>query len=84
MLFYFICRPNGKQVVVPGYNVNIATHNINIGTIVTVTYEKHYLKDVPLNPKIYRIRHDLSWQDVLFNSKQDKKYLSGIIIIHKK
>eukprot|EP00026_Physarum_polycephalum_P003063 Phypoly_transcript_03072.p1 GENE.Phypoly_transcript_03072~~Phypoly_transcript_03072.p1 ORF type:complete len:815 (+),score=91.36 Phypoly_transcript_03072:101-2545(+) len=67
--------PSGKVVVVPPANVEIPSPEI--GAIVTFSYEKHSQKDILQNPKIYRLRHDLSWQDVLRNSHKDRRYLSS-------
>eukprot|EP00026_Physarum_polycephalum_P003660 Phypoly_transcript_03673.p1 GENE.Phypoly_transcript_03673~~Phypoly_transcript_03673.p1 ORF type:complete len:675 (+),score=95.36 Phypoly_transcript_03673:213-2237(+) len=42
-----------------------------IGDIVTLEYESHARKDVPVGPKIVRIRTDVSWEDVLRDYARD-------------
>jgi hypothetical protein len=44
---------------------------------VSFSYECHSRRDVPVNPKIYRVRGDLMWEDVVFNSARDKTFLNG-------
>lgn len=36
-----------------------------VGEIVTFSYEKNIRRDSPVNPRIYRIRNDLSWDDIV-------------------
>ena len=45
------------------------------------SYECHSRRDVPVNPKIYRVRGDLSWEDVIYNSAREKSYLNGTLWI---
>lgn len=47
------------------------------GEIVTFSYEKSFQKDIPSNPKIFRVRSDISWEDVVYNARKEKKYLNG-------
>jgi hypothetical protein len=41
------------------------------GDIVTINYESFTQNSVPVNPKIYRVRKDISWGDVQFNYLSD-------------
>ena len=48
------------------------------GDIVTFSYEIHARKDLPVNPEIYRIRTDVSWEDVLHSSASERRMLIGM------
>lgn len=80
LLFFFVFltsnRPNGKIFSVPTSSVFIPT--LHVGDIVTFSYENHARRDLPVNPKIYRIRTDLDWQEVINNFKKEETFLSGI------
>lgn len=41
------------------------------GDIVTFTYESYSRRAVPVNPKIYRIRKDTNWEQVVSNFQKD-------------
>lgn len=43
-----------------------------MGDIVTLAYDNYSSKDIPVDPKISRIRPDLDWDDVLFDYAQEK------------
>jgi hypothetical protein len=45
--------------------------------VVTFSYESNARRDVPISPKIYRIRTDLSWREVVENAAAEKKFLNG-------
>jgi hypothetical protein len=49
--------------------------------VVSFSYERHNQKALPLHPKIYRLRHDLLWKDVVYNAKKKRKFMNGIEII---
>lgn len=40
--------------------------------------EQGFLREVPSNPLVYRIRTDLSWEDVLNSSASTRLFLSGM------
>jgi hypothetical protein len=61
---------------VPAENVFVPT--LGIGDIVSFSYECHARRDIPVNPKIYRIRTDVSWEEVVCNSAKEKTFLNGI------
>lgn len=48
------------------------------GTVVTVTYDLNARRELPVNPKIERIRPDLDWVDILKSSGQDKSVFDGM------
>eukprot|EP00026_Physarum_polycephalum_P000178 Phypoly_transcript_00178.p1 GENE.Phypoly_transcript_00178~~Phypoly_transcript_00178.p1 ORF type:complete len:1068 (-),score=137.60 Phypoly_transcript_00178:3031-5769(-) len=66
--------PNGVTFHVPNENVQVS--NVSVGDIVTFSYENQAKKDIPTNPKIYRIRNDVSWKDVVHLFYKDKKHLN--------
>jgi hypothetical protein len=41
------------------------------GDIATFTYENFSRFAIPINPKIYRIRDDVTWQQVIYNFHQN-------------
>eukprot|EP00026_Physarum_polycephalum_P000218 Phypoly_transcript_00218.p2 GENE.Phypoly_transcript_00218~~Phypoly_transcript_00218.p2 ORF type:complete len:903 (-),score=85.00 Phypoly_transcript_00218:118-2826(-) len=47
------------------------------GDIVTIEYDNFVRKDVPANPKIVRIRADLSWEDVLYDFVSNSPHHDG-------
>eukprot|EP00026_Physarum_polycephalum_P001724 Phypoly_transcript_01726.p1 GENE.Phypoly_transcript_01726~~Phypoly_transcript_01726.p1 ORF type:complete len:978 (+),score=124.21 Phypoly_transcript_01726:128-3061(+) len=67
--------PNGVTFSVPPESVQVPTPSV--GEVVTFTYEIHSRRDVPVNPKISRVRTDLAWDDVVMNSPSDIK-LPGV------
>lgn len=48
----------------------------SIGDIVSFSYE-NYRNGIPVNPKIFRVRTDLSWENVVHNSNFEKPQLNG-------
>lgn len=53
------------------------------GDIVSFTYDNYSRTATPLNPKVYRIRSDLSWKHVLRDSLQEpqSQYLNGRVVL---
>jgi hypothetical protein len=47
---------------VPPQNVDIT---LEVGDIVTFSYESQLRKEIPVNAVIHRIRHDVDWGDVV-------------------
>lgn len=70
-------RPDGKVFTVPPQDVRIPKPSI--GDVVTFSFDSYARRDLPVNPKIYRIRTDISWDDVQHNYAKEKQYLSGMI-----
>jgi hypothetical protein len=48
-----------------------------VGDVVTYYYDSSPNKETPQNPTIYRVRTDLSWEDVLRNAAKERQYLNG-------
>ena len=44
----------------------------------TISYEVHARREVPVSPSIHRIRTDVSWEDVVLNYRKDNNYLNGV------
>jgi hypothetical protein len=71
-----IIRPNGATFSVPSQNVQIPSPSI--GDVVTFYCESYVRRDVPMNPKVVRIRTDVSWEDVVLNYFKQKKYIGKL------
>jgi DNA ligase-1 len=56
--------PDGKSLLVPSYNVELPEPP-KPGDVISFNYETYSSKDLPANPKIYRIRKDVVWDDIL-------------------
>jgi hypothetical protein len=50
---------------------------ISIGDIVTFSFDNQRRQDLPVCPKIERIRTDLLWDDVVSSFAQEKQYING-------
>jgi hypothetical protein len=61
---------------VPLKDVKIPT--LSVGDVVTFSYEINSRVDIPLNPKIYRIRSDVGWDDLVQSYSRDK-HINGKI-----
>ena len=72
----FFPRPNGSKLAVPLENVY--TSGLTPGDVVTYSFELQLRGELPHNPKIYRKRIDLDWEDVVINSAEDQQYLNGM------
>jgi hypothetical protein len=53
----------------------------SIGEVVTFSFESHARREVPVNPKICRIGTDISWENVVFNSIKERKFLGGMYMV---
>jgi hypothetical protein len=49
-------------------NEDILTSIPRVGDVVSFSYERHARKEEPYNPKIFRIRTDVLWEDLVPNS----------------
>lgn len=55
----------------------VLQHNVKAGVspkrgdVVTFSYDDYSRRAVPVNPKIYRIRDDISWDTVVENFEQE-------------
>ena len=70
-------RPNGITVTVPTEDVLIPKPTI--GDIVTFSFDANARRDVPTNPKIFRVRSDVVWDDLVRNSRMDKQRVDGML-----
>jgi hypothetical protein len=48
------------------------------GDVVSFLSDLHSRREAPVNPKIFRLRDDLLWEDVVANYENDK--MDGIIL----
>eukprot|EP00026_Physarum_polycephalum_P003756 Phypoly_transcript_03770.p1 GENE.Phypoly_transcript_03770~~Phypoly_transcript_03770.p1 ORF type:complete len:759 (+),score=109.95 Phypoly_transcript_03770:66-2279(+) len=61
--------PNGKSLLVPAYNIELS-ELVKPGDVVSFNFETYTSNNVPTNPKIYRIRKDVVWEDILEDATQ--------------
>lgn len=71
--------PNGTTFNVPMESVLITTPDI--GEIVSFFYETNARRDKPVNPKVYRTRGDISWEEVVHNFVEENKDLSDTSVV---
>ena len=57
--------------------------NISVGDIVSFSYDNASRRLLPVNPKIYKIRTDVSWEDVVSNYNEERRYLTGMNHKHR-
>lgn len=50
----------------PQKDIHIPTPSV--GVIVSFSYDYVQRRDIPVNPVVYRVRSDLSWDNITFNS----------------
>jgi hypothetical protein len=74
-LLFLWHRPNEQTIVVPPEDVHISTPNS--GDVVSFSYVSQARRDKPVDPKIFRIRTDVSWEDVVLNYNKERKFLNG-------
>jgi len=60
-------------------NIKIETE-VRRGDIVSFSFDNFSKSSIPVNPQVYRIRADVTWEDVINNESGDPQ-LNGIIII---
>lgn len=71
---------------VDGTRMTVATENIKLGTspkrgdIVSFSYDNFSKSSIPVNPQIYRIRTDITWEDII-NNDSNNSQLNGIYFI---
>ena len=58
--------PGGEQ-----FEMTSDGPHYKVGDVVTVEYESHARREVPVGPRIVRIRTDVSWEDVLRDHASD-------------
>lgn len=59
----------------PSHSVLISAPKI--GDIVSFSYEIHARRDLPVSPKVYRVRTDVTWEDLVLGEFREKKLLTG-------
>ena len=74
-LLLFIFRLDGQTLVVKAQDVLIRTPSI--GDVVTFSYESHSRRDEPVNPKIFRVRADVSWEELMESNAREGKRSTG-------
>lgn len=57
--------------MVPGKQVQVNTDQLMKGDVVTFSYSGHSRNAIPINPFIFKIRTDLSWQLIMANFLRD-------------
>lgn len=55
---------------------------VKVGEIVSIEYESNYRRIIPARCRVFRIRSDLVWADVLRNNAAEKKFLNGLNLIY--
>lgn len=59
------CRPDGEIFAVGCESILPLHRPCVVGDVVTFTYDRQARRNVPTNPRVTRIREDMSWQDLL-------------------
>eukprot|EP00026_Physarum_polycephalum_P001467 Phypoly_transcript_01469.p1 GENE.Phypoly_transcript_01469~~Phypoly_transcript_01469.p1 ORF type:complete len:1107 (+),score=182.36 Phypoly_transcript_01469:326-3322(+) len=72
--FVHLKLPNGKTFEVPPQEVAIPTPKV--GDIVSFSSESQARRELPVGPKIFRVRTDVSWADVL-RSYREQQHLNA-------
>lgn len=75
LLINLLFRPNGNIMEIPPSSVLISMPKL--GDIVTFSFEAKTRREIPTNPKIFRIRTDLVWNDVV-NGYLRENYLNSM------
>ena len=52
--------------------------SLSIGDVVSFSFESSARRELPVNPRIYRIRTDIEWEDVVENVANEQRFLNGI------
>jgi hypothetical protein len=75
LLLTFTHRPYGTTVTVPPESV--LTPSLSVGDVVTFSFDANVRRDVPTNPKIFRIRTDVLWDEIVQSYTKEKQSLGG-------
>ena len=66
-------RSNGISFTIPVSNVDPELlDRIKEGSIVSFEFENYSQSEMPVKPKITKIRNEIKWEDVLLESRGDK------------
>ena len=78
MLITFLpFRPNNVTFVVSTHN-NKTNVKLKKGDVVTFTYDDYSRRDTPFNARIYRVRDDLSWEEVVQRYLRDTPHAQAL------
>lgn len=66
-----IIRVTGHTISIPLKDINISIPLV--GQIVTFSFESHSRREVPVNPKIQRIRNDVTWEELINTHNNEKE-----------
>ena len=66
------CRSSGLVFDVPHTDILIPMPSI--GDVVSFSYDAHSRRDIPVNPKIFKVRTDISWEEVVQAEHEAKQY----------
>jgi hypothetical protein len=80
-LTYYFLRPEGESFKVKLESVLLSPPTpLQIGDVVTFSYDNYTRYSLPVDPKIYRVRPDLDWKDVLrnFHEQSQSQTLNGM------
>lgn len=73
-------RPDSSLFTVGKENI-LLDSALRKGNVVSFSFENYTRNSAPVNPKVYRIREDISWEEVISNHLreiQNTDALSGI------
>jgi hypothetical protein len=75
----FVCRPNGIRFTATAGTTEFGKRwNPQPGDIVSFKHHGYLLASKkPKFPTLYRIRTDISWEDVVLNWKEQKPSIQG-------
>jgi hypothetical protein len=76
-IFKILFRANGGLFVVPMTHIDpVLVPEIREGLVVSFEFENYSRSEAPVNPKITRIRSDVKWEEVVYESGGDRLGLS--------
>eukprot|EP00026_Physarum_polycephalum_P000389 Phypoly_transcript_00389.p1 GENE.Phypoly_transcript_00389~~Phypoly_transcript_00389.p1 ORF type:complete len:1231 (+),score=194.32 Phypoly_transcript_00389:52-3744(+) len=64
-------QPHGTTFTVPASDVHA---RVRVGDVVTYSFEGHARREVPVNPKIFRVRTDVLWDDIVHSVRSAQQY----------
>ena len=67
--FFLPCRPDGFTFTVPSEAVD-STVITKSGDVVSFTFDDFSKKSAPTNPMVYRIRTDITWENILATEEE--------------
>lgn len=66
----FVNRPNGIIFEISSSDI-LESSSLSKGDVVTFAYDNYSRAEEPVNPKILRVRKDLTWEQVLEESERE-------------